>query len=94
MFGNKRLAKLRNLLQQMETDVGLEALSQHQRDLYYAACLVADTDQMVTSEQVRSHPMLARMPRATFYLALRDLVRGGYLVAAGGIRDGIYRILR
>ena len=78
----------------METDVGLEALSQHQRDLYYAACLVADVDQMVNSEQVRSHPMLARMPRATFYLALRDLVKAGYLSAAGAARTGSYRISR
>jgi hypothetical protein len=78
----------------MESDVGLDQLSPNQRDFYYAACLEADADQMVHSEQVRGHPMLTKMARATFYLALRDLVKAGYLSAAGDARSGVYRILR
>ena len=37
-----RLATLRIMLHQMEREVGLEDLSSAQRDVYYAACLLAD----------------------------------------------------
>lgn len=41
---NSKLARLRDLLWQMEVEVGLERLSQPQREVYYAACLIADTE--------------------------------------------------
>lgn len=94
MASNSRLARLRDLLWQMEVEVGLERLSQPQRDVYYAACLVADEDKTLQSEQVKGHPMVAPMARPTFYRALRDLVLEGYLEAAGGSRSGRYRIVR
>lgn len=94
MTGNERLARLRDLLWQMEVEVGLEQLSQPQRDVYYAACLVADEQRTLHSEQIRRHPMVAPMARPTFYRALKDLVTCGYLVAASDGRTGRYRILR
>lgn len=94
MTGNEKLARLRDLLWQMEVEVGLEQLSQPQRDVYYAACLVADAENTLHSEEIRRHPMVAPMARPTFYRALKDLVCGGYLVAAGEGRTGRYRILR
>ncbi len=42
----------------MEVEVGLEKLSQPQRDVYYAACLVADDEKQLDSEQVMHHPMM------------------------------------
>jgi hypothetical protein len=39
---NDKLAALRNMLWQMEIEVGLDQLSQPQKDVYYAACLVSD----------------------------------------------------
>lgn len=92
--GNGKLAYLRDLLWQMEVEVGLEQLSQPQRDVYYAACLVADDEKALHSEQVRQHPMVAPMARPTFYRALKDLVLGGYLEAADGSRRGRYRVIR
>lgn len=78
----------------MEVEVGLEDLSQPQKDVYYAACLVADKDQLVHSETVKRHPMLALMARPTFYRALKDLVDKGFLVTAGSRKDGRYLIKR
>ena len=92
--GNGKLAYLRDLLWQMEVEVGLEQLSQPQRDVYYAACLVADDEKALHSEQVRQHPMVAPMARPTFYRALKDLVLCGYLEAADGSRRGRYRVVR
>lgn len=82
------------MLWQMEVEVGLEDLSQPQKDVYYAACLVADEDQLVHSETVKRHPMLALMARPTFYRALKDLVDKGFLVIAGSRKDGRYLIKR
>lgn len=89
-----KLAILRSMLWQMEVEVGLETLSQHQRDLYYAACLVADEDQVIHTDEVRNHPMLAPMSRPTFYRALKELVEKGFLAATGPRKDGRYLIKR
>lgn len=94
MPANSKLAHLRDLLWQMEVEVGLERLSQPQRDVYYSACLVADEEKTLHSEQVRQHPMVAPMARPTFYRALKDLVLEGYLVAASDSKNGRYRIAR
>jgi hypothetical protein len=94
MSPNSKLARLRDLLWQMEVEVGLERLSQPQRDVYYAACLVADADKVLHSEQVRHHPMVETMARPTFYRALKDLVQEGYLVAATESKNGRYKIAR
>ena len=89
---NDKLAALRNMLWQMEVEVGLDQLSQPQKDVYYAACLVSDPDQCVHSETVRRHPLLQPMSRPTFYRALKELVEKGFLTAASSGRDGRYRI--
>jgi len=94
MAENNRLARLRDLLWQMEVEVGLEKLSQPQRDVYYAACLVADDDRALQSDEVRHHPMVSAMARPTFYRALKDLVLEGYLVADSASKNGRYRIVR
>lgn len=91
---NDKLARLRDLLWQMEVEVGLEKLSQPQRDVYYAACLVADDEQNLHSEQIKQHPMITPMTRPTFYRALKDLVLEGYLVAVCDKKNGQYRVAR
>ncbi len=94
MLNDNKLALLRGLLWQMEVEVGLVSLSQPQRDVYYAACLVADEEKIVLSEQVRQHPMIRVMARPTFYRALRELVIEGHLAAATESKDGLYKVMR
>lgn len=91
---DNKIAALRNMLWQLEVEVGLESLSQPQKDVYYAACLAADVDQVVHSDAMRRHPMLVPMARPTFYRALRDLVDRGFLVNSGRRKDGRYIIQR
>ncbi len=43
----ERLAALRSMLLSMEREVGLDELSEGQRDVYYAACLAASGEQLV-----------------------------------------------
>lgn len=94
MLKNSKLAALRNMLFQMERDVGLEVLSPPQRDVYYAACLVAEGDAPVNSDQVRHHPMIETMPRSTFFRILRELTEIGYLQSTGSERSGLYQVVR
>ncbi len=94
MLKDNKLALLRGLLWQMEVEVGLVTLSQPQRDVYYAACLVADEEKIVHSGQVRHHPMIRAMARPTFYRALRELVIEGHLVATTESKNGRYKLNR
>ena len=94
MLKDNKIAILRGLLWQMEVEAGLVSLSQPQRDVYYAACLVADEEKIVHSEQVRQHPMIQVMARPTFYRALRELVIEGHLAAATESKNGRYRVRR
>ena len=94
MLKDNKIAILRGLLWQMEVEADLVSLSQPQRDVYYAACLVADEEKIVHSEQIKQHPMIRVMARPTFYRALRELVIGGHFVAATESRNGRYRVRR
>ena len=91
---DSKLARLRDLLWGGAAEVGLEKLSQPQRHVSYAACLVADDEKLTHSEQVRHHHIVKAMARPTFCRALRDLVLEGYLVADGKSRNGRYKIVR
>ncbi|EAQ05550.1 hypothetical protein SKA53_00649 [Yoonia vestfoldensis SKA53] len=82
------------MLWQMEVEVGLETLPQPQKDVYYAACLVADDKQLVHSDVVKHQPILALMSRPTFYRALKSLVEKNLLVHAGPHQDGRYFVKR
>ena len=90
----KKIAALRDMLWQMEVEVGLEKLSQPQKDVYYAACLAADENELVHSEAVKRQPLLATMSRPTFYRALKELVGKDILVQANQSRDGRYIVKR
>lgn len=94
MKNNDKLAALRSMLWSMEVEVGLEGLTQHQKDVYYAARLTADEDLLVQSDTIRHHPMIAQMARPTFYRALKDLLDKEFLSAASNRKDGKYRIIR
>ena len=94
MLKDHKLALMRSLLWEMEVEAGLVSLSQPQRDVYYAACLVAAEKKIIHSEQVRQHPMIRVMARPTFYRALRELVIGGHLAAATESKKGHYWVRR
>lgn len=89
-----KIAALRNMLWQMEVEVGLERLPQPQKDVYYAACLAADYNQLVHSDAVKRQPLIALMSRPTFYRALKELVNKNLLAHAGHRQDGRYLVKR
>lgn len=94
MIKSFKLAALRSMLWQMEIEFGLEDLSAAQKDVYYAACLVADEGAVVFSDTMKRHPLLAPMARPTFYRALKQLSEKGFLASIGSGKSGRYKINR
>jgi DNA-binding IclR family transcriptional regulator len=94
MYRTSRLAALRNLMLSMERDLGLSDLTDYQRDVYYAAHLVATKDDIAHSDSIRQHSMLSTVPRSTFFRSMKDLVSLGYLVPSGAPRSGEYLVVK
>ena len=93
MYKIKRLAVLKSMLFSMECSIGLDTMSDGQRDVYYAAWLTANGQPTVLSEDVRNQPMLRKVPRSTFFRLLKELVTTGYMIPTGTIRSGEYMIV-
>lgn len=85
------MAALRNLLANMETDMGLHELSGPQRDILYAASLLSSEGGLVTAGALHQHPLVCGMTRSSFFRSLKSLCDAGYLTAMGG-RSGSYEI--
>lgn len=85
------VAALRALLADMENDVGLCDLSQHQKDILYAAQLLSQSASSVSTKSLQDHALTKDLPRATFFRNLSTLVELGYLSHCGTKHQG-YRI--
>lgn len=85
------VASLRALLADMEHDVGLFDLSQHQKDILYAAQLLTQSADSVSTKSLQEHALTKDLPRATFFRNLSSLVDLGYLSHCGTKHQG-YRM--
>ncbi len=83
--------ELRDMLRQMERDIGLEDLSPAEKDVFQAAHRLTETPgQMVQSDQIRRDPLVADLAQATFHRALRSLLDLGFLERPTGARAKHY----
>lgn len=83
--------ELREMLRQLERDVGLGDLSRIERDVLLAAHSLTETPgDIVSSDRIRSHSLLQPVAQATFYRAIRTLVGAGLLEHAGRSRARAY----
>ncbi|OBY26146.1 hypothetical protein [Leisingera sp. JC1] len=74
-----KLAELRKMLLGMEQALGLENLSAVERDIYYAACDISDSQDDFRTIGLQKHSLVAGISRPTFFRALKSLVQKGYL---------------
>lgn len=86
------IASLRALLADMEADLGLHELTEPQRDILYAASLLASEDEGVTTNALHQHRLVRGMTRSTFFRSLKALSDSGYLVSKAG-RTGCYEVV-
>ncbi|WP_353475770.1 hypothetical protein PVT71_22580 (plasmid) [Salipiger sp. H15] len=78
------ILQLREMLRQLERDVGLEDLSRFERDVLLAAHgLCQRPGDVISSEQIREHALVNSAAQATFYRAIRALLDRGLLERAG-----------
>ncbi|KIC10713.1 hypothetical protein RA19_09955 [Leisingera sp. ANG-M1] len=87
----KSIYELRDMLFQMERDIGLDRLSPVERDVFLAAhALTASPGTPVQSEQIRSHRLVQGIAQATYHRTLKSLLDMGFLKRAGGSRAKHY----
>ncbi|GGG77205.1 hypothetical protein GCM10011415_27610 [Salipiger pallidus] len=82
---------LREMLRQLERDVGLDELTRFERDvLLVAHGLCRTPGEIIRSEQIREHPLVRHSGQATFYRAIRSLMERGLLERAGSSKAKTY----
>jgi len=88
------IAKLRMIVWEMESEIGLAALGEHERDVLYAIwrmCPPAeDGTRAFLSTDLRQSALVSGMAPATFYRALGSLRRRGFIRFAPGSRRNRY----
>ncbi|UWQ48914.1 hypothetical protein [Leisingera caerulea] len=87
----KSIFELRDMLFQMERDIGLDRLSPAERDVLLAAhALTSAPGAPVQSDQIRSHRLVQGIAQATYHRTLKSLLNMGLLERAGGSRAKHY----
>jgi hypothetical protein len=86
----RHLTELRLLLDDMERQLGLETLSQLERDILYVAVKLADPKGYVIVADLMGHELIAYASRPTFYRAFSLLQRKGYFTHPEEAKRGEY----
>lgn len=87
------IAALRQLLLDAEKSLGLEQLSEHERDVYYATVVLSNQQKELSASNIFEHELACELPRATFYRVLKKLVQNNFL-AAPLKKNGTFKLLK
>jgi len=91
-----QLAQLRDLLDAMERDLGIDSLTPNERDILLAFYSNASKDDarglVCSTDVVRAHPTVARISQPTFHRTLRRLIEGGFVTRCEDLPQGVYRL--
>ncbi len=83
--------ELREMLRQLERDVGFEDLSRTERDVLLAAhSLCEQPGDVISSDQIRGHSLVQSVAQATYYRAIRRLLGAGLLERAAQTKARSY----
>jgi DNA-binding IclR family transcriptional regulator len=86
-------AKLRELLFQIEIDLGIEELTETERKvLAVLARLSGGTNCDVQLDQIRQDAIITDIPAPSLYRAFSTLQKRGYIGRSGGQRSGLYHL--
>jgi hypothetical protein len=85
--------ELRQILYDLERDIGIEELTQTEKNVLFAASkLTRAPGDIVLSEQIRDHHLMESVPHATFHRAIRHLLQLGILKHAKGTKTKQYTV--
>lgn len=85
--------ELRSMLRAMENEVGLDALTPVEMDVFLAAhALSGSREEAVTSDEIRKHDLTTGIAQASYHRALRSLLSLGLLEKAEGHKSKHYLV--
>ena len=79
----EKLISLKILLEDMEQDLGLTALSSAEKSLYFAAQILKSDEGIVETKQMMSHMFTQNISRPTFFRALSKIEAKGLIRNSG-----------
>jgi DNA-binding IclR family transcriptional regulator len=86
-------AKLRELLFQIEIDLGIEELTETERKvLAVLARLSGGTNCDIQLNEIRKDAIITDIPAPSLYRAFSTLQKQGYIGHSGGQRSGLYHL--
>ena len=87
----KSIFELREMLRQLEKDIGFDDLTRTERDVLLAAHSLCDKPgDVISSDQIRHHKLLQSVAQATFYRAIGTLLGLGLLERAAQTKARSY----
>lgn len=86
----KALVAMRKLTAEMERDLGITEMPEPQKLSYLAAVDLQDANGLLSSAELRAHPLVKNMPRPTFFRALNGLEEAGKLFRPKGVQRGSF----
>ena len=93
MSNRKVFADLLNVTQSMETDLGLSALTQTDKQVLAAVVLITeDGKRDALLDDIRTHNLVDAIPMPSLYRSLKTLIQKGLVQKVGSERSGIYRL--
>jgi len=93
MSNRKVFADLLKVTQSMETDLGLSALTQTDKQVLASLVLITqDGKRDALLDDIRTHSLVDTIPTPSLYRSLKTLIQKGMLQKIGSKRSGIYRL--
>lgn len=87
-----QVAQLKEILLGMERDLNLGDLGRIEKNILYAATLLAEQNEHIDSEHIRAHGLMEGVPRSSFFRALKRVIEAGYLAHLPGTQRSAYRL--
>lgn len=85
-----RLLYLRKVMQSMEADLGLQELSQIEKDIIYAAHDAADAQGQFEASAVLAHELTRDIPKTTYHRAFKSLLERNIIEPVKGFKTRRY----
>ena len=93
MSNRKVFADLLKVIQSMETDLGLSALTQTDKQVLASVVLITkDGRRDALLEDIKTHSLVDTIPTLSLYRSLKTLIQKGMVQKVGSKRSGIYHL--
>jgi tmRNA-binding protein len=90
----KKIILLKQMLDDMEQDVGLTSLSGVEKNVYLAAQDMKSNNGLVETKQILDHRFTQKMSRPTFFRALKSIESKGLLSHSDGKKVGLFSVVK